>query len=189
MSDIQGTLKEQIIAAQAMPKPWEVIRGDRKNNAPPKKIRPRHKIAVAMQAAGFMNKEIAERLGYTEARISVILGSKHPILQAVRKEIADRIALETGDIALKFHLESAKSIDTIIEIRDDKEAPKSVRLQSALAILDRAGYTPVKKQLNLTANTPVSELQGVVDQLDRANEVFARRSEWEVKSLPTGTGG
>jgi transcriptional regulator with XRE-family HTH domain len=189
MSDHQGTLKEQIIAATQGHKPWEVIRSTQSTNRPPKKIRPRHRMAAALQAAGFTNKEIAEKLGYTEGRISVILRSKHPQLQEVRKEIADRIALETGDMALRFHMEAPKSLDTLINIRDNAQSPTSERRQSALAILDRAGYTPIKKQINLQGNVPAPELREVITELDRANEVFERRREWEVKSLPTGTGG
>ncbi len=192
MSDIQGTLKEQIIAAAEAVRrgemPWDRRASGRNTNVPPKKIRARHKMAVALSMAGWKNIEIAKQLGYTEGRISIILNSQHPDLRAVRKEMADRVAVESGDIVLRMHQESGKSLDTLIEIRDDRESPRSERRQSALAILDRAGYTPIKKQINLDAGAPVQELTQVVSQLDKANEVFVRRQEWEVKSLPAKAG-
>lgn len=189
--DIQGTLKEQIIAATEAVKrgdmPWQKKAGVA-SNRPPKRIRPRHKMAVALSMAGWKNTEIAKQLGYTETRISIILQSQHPDLRAVRKEMADRVAMESGDIVLRFYQESGKSLDTLIEIRDDRESPRSERRQSALAILDRAGYTPIKKQINLDASAPTQELSNIVSQLDKANEVFARSQEWAVKTLPSKAG-
>ena len=192
MSDLQGTLKEQIIAATEAVKsgrmPWDMPRTGKLTNLPPKRIRPRHKMVVALHMAGWTNVEIANQLGYTDGRVGIILQSQHPALREVRKEMADKVAVATGDIVLRFHQESGKSLDTLIEIRDAAASPVSERRQSALAILDRAGYTPIKKQINLDATVPVQELTGVIDQLDRANEVFVRKSEWEVKTILPATG-
>lgn len=189
MSDIQGTIKEQIIAAQAIPRPWELRLHKPAAAKPPKRIRPRHRMIIALHMGGYSNVDIAKYLGYTPQRVSTVINAKHPELAECKREFANKVALATGDVVMRFHAESGKCLDKLIEIRDRPDAPISEQRQSALAILDRAGYTPIKKQINLDTQIPFPELQSVIGKLDSANEVFVRRDEWAVKSLPTGTGG
>jgi hypothetical protein len=186
MSDLQGTIKEQIIAAKAMPKPWELRLHKPSSTKPLKTVRPRHRMAVALHMGGYDNVQIAAHLGYTPQRISAIINSKHPGIAACKAEFASKVALATGDVVLRFHSEANKCLDKLIQIRDRDDAPISEQRQSALAILDRAGYTPIKKQINIDSQIPFQELRGVVDRLDSANEVVVRKSEWSVKSFATG---
>lgn len=189
MSDFQGSLKELILPPETKQKPWEVIKGPSGGQYRRKNVRPRHKIVVALHMAGHTDVEIARQMGYKPSSIAMILKSDHPELLKAREQAGEAVARNLGDMVLRFHQEASRSVDTLIEIRDTKTAPFSERRLSALAILDRAGYSPVKKQMNMDVKVPINELKGVMDQLDAANEVFERKTEWVVKTLPTGTNG
>ena len=182
MSDFQGALKELIQPASAMPKPWDSAKA-----ATPqlKRVRARHKMVVSMHMAGFTNVEIAQELGYTPIRVSIIVNSQNPQLAEHRSKVENEVAMQMGDLVMSFRAESRKSLNTLVRIRDTETAPMSEQRLSALAILDRAGYSPVKKQLNLDMSVPLNELQSTLEHLDAANEVVVRRAEWEVKTLPT----
>lgn len=145
-------------------------------------------MVVSMHLAGFKDVEIARELGYTPMRVAIILRSQNPELLKHREEVASRVSQHLGDLVLRFRAESAKSLDTLIEIRDKADAPASERRLSALAILDRAGYSPVKKNINLDSNVPFDELKQIVGKIEQANEVVERRNEWVVKNLPTNGG-
>lgn len=186
MTDIQGALKELILPASAKPPAWA---RHQTNNRPGsqirlKRIRPRHKMIVSMHMAGFTDVEIAHALGYTPSRVGMILRSTHPELAKVKKELADVVSRQMGDLVLRFRAESSKSLETLVDIRDDTEAPRSERRLSALAILDRAGYAPVRKQINLDTQVPFDEMRQVFGQIESANEVAIRRSEWEITDVP-----
>jgi hypothetical protein len=187
MSDFQGALKELIMPPEAKPKPWETVKAPFGGAHRRKNVRPRHKMVVALHMAGHTDVEIARLLGYKPGSVALILKSDHPELIATRERAQEAVARNTGDMILRFHQEASKSVDTLIEIRDKVEAPFSERRLSALAILDRAGYSPVKKQMTMDVKVPINELKTVVNQLDAANEVFMRKDEWQVKTLPTGT--
>jgi hypothetical protein len=188
MTDFQGALKELILPPSAKPMPWEQHRvgnrGSTIGNRQLQRVRPKHKIMVSMHMAGWSNEEIARELGYKPSRVGTILQSQNPVLLKHREEVNDAVSRKVGDLVLRFRMESAKSLDTLVQIRDKEDAPSSERRLSALAILDRAGYTPVKKQINLDANIPYQELKGVVGQLESANEVVLRRDEWVIKDVP-----
>lgn len=175
--------------ASAKPAPWAAVKAPFNGQHRRKNIRPRHKMVVALHMAGHTDVEIARLLGYKPTSVALILKSDHPELMKAREDMGNQVAQRLGDMYLKFHSEASKSVDVLVEIRDKKDAPMSERRLSALAILDRAGYSPVKKQMNMDVKIPVNELKGVVDQLDAANEVFLRKGEWTVKTLSTGTDG
>lgn len=62
------------------------------------------------------------------------------IAQAIKHEAKARKA----NLA-KIHSEAQRSIETLIEIRDDPEAPPQTRVQAADRILQLAGYVPPKR--------------------------------------------
>lgn len=187
MSDFQGALKELILPAGTRPTAWASVGRPGGRMVPLKRVRPRHRMIVQMHLAGWKDVEIARELGYTPTRVAVILKSDNPELKKVREETGELVARHMGDLVLRFRAESSKSLDTLVAIRDKEDAPSSERRLSALAILDRAGYAPVRKQINLEANVPLQELNGVLGQIEGANEVALRRAEWVIADVKTGT--
>lgn len=174
-----GTLKEHIIPADQAPEP-SVGRSIRSTIAAPSE---RHKMVVTLHCAGWTGKAIAESMGYTEMTVSNILNDPHPELEAHRRLMQEKVADHSTDVLLRFRAESMKSVETLVEIRDTPDAPLSEKRLSALAILDRAGYSPVKKQMNVNANVPIQELNAAAERIEKANQAVAGRDQWEVKTL------
>lgn len=147
-----------------------------------RKVRERHRMVVMLAVCGWRNDEIARAMHYTPARISVILNSRHPELLRVRDETAKRIANSTVDLTAKIRLAAGPALDKMIELVESRD--ENVARLSAKDILDRAGYAPVKKQLNVDAQVPMEELTGVLDRIDEANQVVLQRDNWVVKTFP-----
>jgi hypothetical protein len=147
-----------------------------------RRVRERHKMVVMLAVCGWRNDEIARAMQYTPSRISVILNSHHPELLRVRDETANRIANSTVDLTAKIRLAAGPALDKMIALVDSQD--ENVARQSAKDILDRAGYAPVKKQLNVDAQVPMEELTGVLDRIQEANDVVLQRDNWVVKTFP-----
>lgn len=148
----------------------------------PRRVRPAHRIMVMLHEAGLSQKEIAAATKYTEARVSVILNSRHPDLATVRQEFAAKVANNVLDVNHRVKLYANEMLDiTVRHARNFADAANS-RL-AARDILQMAGFTPVKKQMNLNADVPISELRGIVGAIHEANEAAARAGELAVKQV------
>ena len=146
----------------------------------PKKLRPRHRLAVMLHEAGWRNKDIAKSLGYTEARIAVILGSSHPGLLEVREKFASEVADNVRDVHTRFKLYANEMVDIMVGHARQKEDKALSRL-AARDMLHMAGFTPVKRQFLISANMPAEDLQKVLGKLGEANDVLEHYGEWEVR--------
>jgi len=110
---------------------------------------PRHNLAVQLHALGHTNKEIALITGYTENRVSIIINDPR-----AREIIQDTLASISGNITdlhtrLKIH--AVEALDEIVnELRHSRD--ERVKQKAAFGLLDRAGYTPVHKQVIIGAS-------------------------------------
>lgn len=149
------------------------------------RVRPRHEMVVMLQVCGWKNNEIAAAMGYTPARISVILNSKHPKLQQVRKDAVERVAKGTTDLQAKFALYAPDALNRMVDIMEQTADLANARL-AARDILDRAGYSPVKKVAAMHTSVPLDQLAGALTQIEKANEAVMRQGEWEVRQFKDG---
>lgn len=146
----------------------------------PARVRPRHRIAVMLHESGIRPKEIAKMLGYTEARISVILNSHNSHLQDIRAHFATEVAENCKDIVTRLRLYANEMVDIMVgHARREKEKPELSRL-AARDILFMAGFTPVKKQISLEGQLPTEDLKRAMDKIDEANEVVLKSTQWRV---------
>jgi predicted transcriptional regulator len=147
-----------------------------------KRVRPRHRIAIMLQEAGWKNKDIASALGYTQARLSVILNSHHPELQEIRAGFASRVADNVEDLHTRFALYANEMLDVLLShARNKVDRPELSRL-AARDVLHMAGFTPVKKSIVMEGKLPQAELVNALDKLAEANEVALQSDQWKVKS-------
>lgn len=95
--------------------------------------KPEHRLIVYLKARGMSNKEVAEKTGYTQAWVSQIVRQPWFRLRLVTE------LKEAGLDKVAKLLESSAfdSVYTLIEIRDDEEAPRAVRRACADSLLDR----------------------------------------------------
>ena len=147
----------------------------------PARVRPRHRIAVMLHESGMRPKDIAAALGYTQARISVILNSHNEHLKQVRVGFATQVADNITDVGMRFKLYANEMLDILLKHARDPEDKANSRL-SARDILYMAGFTPVKKQMNLNADLPVEELRTLVGKINEANDAAAQAARWVVSN-------
>jgi transcriptional regulator len=108
----------------------------------PKNIRQRHRLVYALHACGWTGNEIAEHVGYSASRVSIILND--PRAQAIIDEFGTGLGKMVSSVREKLELHSNEAVDEIASLI--KGATKeNVRLNAAKAILDRAGYGTVSK--------------------------------------------
>lgn len=134
----------------------------------PEKWSPRHRIVVALHLGGDKNKEIAEKLGLSESRVSIILNDPRAAHEIMRMSamVADR----TVDTALRIKLYANEALDEIVEELRTSRSEK-IRQNAAFGLLDRAGFTPPK--INGEEKPPMSLPEEVVDRMENAtNEII-----------------
>jgi predicted transcriptional regulator len=147
-----------------------------------RKVRDRHRMVVMLAVCGWTNQEIATAMHYTPSRVSIILSSKHPELLHLRQQTLERVANSTVDLTAKIRLAAPAALERMIDIVQSVDEAQA-RL-AARDILDRAGYSPVKKQLTVEAQLPVDQLSDVLGRIQEANEVVLQQDNWAVKTFP-----
>lgn len=110
--------------------------GDRRWS--PDKWTSRHRYVVMLELCGLKNNEIAAATGYSESRISIILSD--PRAEVDRTELAGGVADKVTDVGLKLQLHAHEALDELVDLMRDAPDDR-VRQTSAIAILDRAGYS------------------------------------------------
>lgn len=128
--------------------------------------KPEHRLVIFMKAKGSSNRDIAAASGYTEQWVSQIL--RQPW---ARTRLAEEIRV-AGQDQIQTVLASAAidSVHTLIELRDDKNTPASVRRASCVDLLDRYLGKP-KQQVEVshdpTSSKDLAELDREAEQLEK----------------------
>ncbi len=122
--------------------------------------KPEHRLIVYLKAQGFSNKEVSDKTGYTQAWVSQI--TRQPwfrlrLVQELREAGIDQIQQVLKSNALD-------SIFTLVDLRDDVQAPKAVRKAAADSLLDRYLGKPTQKFETEKASTPSTEELHNLDQ-------------------------
>lgn len=128
--------------------------------------KPEHRLVIFMKAKGASNREIAAASGFTEPWVSQIL--RQPWARA---RLAEEIN-KAGRSEIQTVLEGAAvdSVYKLIEIRDDKDSPASVKRAACVDLLDRFLGKP-QQRVEVTQDPLASK---DVKELDREAENLAR---------------
>lgn len=145
----------------------------------PDRVRPRHRIAVMLQESGWQTKDIAAALGYTVARVSVILNSHHPVLQELRSGFASQVADSVLDVNSRLKMYANEMLSTLVAHARNKDKPE-LSARSARDILHMAGFSPVKKVFQASSNVPYEELKQLTQHIEDANAVVLNKDQWTV---------
>lgn len=127
----------------------------------------RHKLAVLLKATGLTNKEIAEALNYTEARVSVILND--PRAPAVMHEHAKEVADSLEDVRQRLKFYASEALTEVVEEMRYCDDPR-VRQRAAFGILDRAGYSKIEKRFVATTQVDKEGTKEIADALRESAE-------------------
>ena len=129
-----------------------------------------------------MRLEIAEEVGITPGRLSIIVGSdlykveRDRMKVEVERLFAEGVAERDVENPVRKFLtaEAYKSAETLVELRDGAKA-ELVRRQSAVDILDRAGYKVPKEEAKEEAPLEVGE--GLANAIRTAIGVMQQKVE------------
>ncbi len=140
----------------------------------PKKWDHRHKMIAALISAGYKNYEIAEVMDITPNYVSVIRNDPRTVVAL--EELARTVADATTDTLVRLKLLANEALDEVVdEMRNCEDV--RVRQKAAFGILDRAGYTPIQK--NLVGSFEISN--EIVNRVEEAlGETGEIEAEYEV---------
>lgn len=113
------------------------------------------RLAVMMEIDGFHAGEIAERLGVSEDEVQGFLESETAgdIAEEVEKSVIEQVAARGSQVQMKIRSHADEALSTLLDLMRFSENENTVQ-KAALAILDRGGYTPVNRQINLGVQIP-----------------------------------
>lgn len=135
----------------------------------PKELRERHRIAIRLHACGMTNNRIAETLGYTPSRISIILND--PRAEAVRMEMSSLVTDNLDNIGLRLQFYAGEALTEVVDLMRGADS-EGVRQKSAFDILDRAGYNKIEKHISATTNIPEDKVAQLLGTLEETKKIF-----------------
>lgn len=161
-------LKEMVAAATmgSLPtgrplKPWE-----------PSALGPQHLCWIFDRAQGMQGKEIAERYGVQQGRVSVILN--HPYAEMLLGELLSVSADRIADPVARMQAFTHEMINVKLELVRNPETHQTLRNDIASDFLDRAGYG-VKRQIDAKVEhsfrVPAAAASRLVEALDESNRI------------------
>ena len=149
------------------------------SSVPIKTIKPRHDQLALLAALGFTNNQICEKLGYTPARVSVLLAQAEIAALVVAYREQHRQSLLT-DAADQLQSELKPTITKILQHRDGEDPQASLR--ACGMILERTMPIQTKHQEERTVKIVVEkhELKRLADadaEMDIVNAAYKQISE------------
>lgn len=127
----------------------------------PKKLSDRHKLIAIYRAKGVNARTIANELGFTESRLSLILNT-----QRMQEQVeAYRQQYYGQSIQKRFHELTDKAVDVLEETINNPQERTSVKLKAVNEVLNRSLGKP-KEQIEIKTST-VRDLFEELDKLRR----------------------
>lgn len=142
-------------------------------------ITPKHKYVVALSCRGYSNKEIGEMLGFDSKYVCNILSWEHPELDLVRQRVSDSMIEGLERLDAKFEVYAHEALNRQVQIMRGPDVTNA-RLASK-DIMDRAGYSPIKKVAAVNTQVPSAEFVQAVDRMDKIVQVQEKKEEWSWK--------
>lgn len=118
------------------------------------KAKPFYQEVVRLSVLGFKVKDIATLVNHSPGSISRILNS--PLAIALRSALGDKRDAGVADVTREIEAEALACVETLRELRDISDQD-GVRLKAALELLDRAGFSPVRKIRSETLSGKLSD--------------------------------
>ena len=144
-----------------------------------------HRRIMRLEIAGRRPGEIAVEVGITPSRLSIITGSSLYKVERDRMKVELERLFTEGVVERDVEhpvrrfltAEAYKSAETLVELRDGAKA-ELVRRQSAVDILDRAGFKVPKEEAK--GDAPVEVGEGLANAIRTAIQVMQQKVELTV---------
>ncbi len=167
---------------------WETLSGTLQDNilfagrfTPYTQILPQHVPIFLLRVQGYTQTEIAELVGLSRFTVSQILRS------LAGQKLITALYLEMGRENAESVMETIRdaapaAVDTLIDTMQNGK--DEVRVKSALAILDRAGYGVVQKSEN-TVKVEIDATQATLLNLALRETMDVGEGSFEILPVPT----
>lgn len=129
---------------------------------------PKHELTANLLALGTLShRDIGEVVGLTPARVGHI--ANDPRTHAIARRLADRSLAETENLQERIKAAAVDAFEVVHDqVLNDEHDPR-LRQKASIALLDRAGYTPIQRSTD-----PATTLDDLVAQrMERAQEKMA----------------
>lgn len=118
--------------------------GERKTPTQPlQRVKSKHRDIMRRLIAGESQREIANDIGMTEGRLSIIVNS--PLfaseLEKMEEQVAEQLIKNASNLRIRYAEHAEEALDVQLDIMRDEMASASVRADVAGQIQDRAGYS------------------------------------------------
>lgn len=101
---------------------------------PPDTLTARHRMIAMLLASGRSQVEIAQAVGMSANRISIIASS--PMFQALVREFQGELLQRLADVTERLHAEALPTLEKLVHLRDGG-AKEEVQLGAANSLADR----------------------------------------------------
>lgn len=137
-----------------------------------------------LSAVGYKNHEIAEMLGLSQGHISVVLSD--PRAQIDIADAVDRVSDNIVDLHTRIKAHAVEALDDIVHtLRHSKD--EKLRTKVGFGILDRAGYTPIQKHMEVKPELPTNVADRVESAMrEVADEVHDAEYEYVHEDYDSG---
>lgn len=144
----------------------------RKSRYNPKELSSRHLEVIRLDMLGVGPVAISEQMGISRHAVRYILAC--PLAIQKRQELQQRKDDATVDIAAQLAQLCPKSVEVIGDAINGEfaDAPTSLRVKTALEVLDRCGYGKIVRTQNTNVNTSLT-MEEILAIRQRAHEAAA----------------
>lgn len=174
----------EIVSVPAQPRPgveFSPLKSDIERRGSAKQEQPIHLCVCQMLAMGRTRKEIAAALDLSEATISNIKHSKNG--KARIAEIASQL-YGANDVQALFNAELRESVEALVQLRDDANTPKAVKLGAIKEFFDRG----IGKPVAFVKSEVVDEIKDPKAERDRLmREIMERQKNLTSNAPATST--
>jgi len=129
-----------------------------------KKMRERHREIARLLTAGVRQKDIAEELGLTQSRLSIII--KSPVFQDFLAEISAGRTAAAMDFNAKIHHIAEKGLRKIERVLDGTKDDR-LAVDIGFKALSLDGYVPVQKHAILSASLSPEEVRALKEEVSK----------------------
>lgn len=105
---------------------------------------PKHELTASLLALGTLShRDIADIVGYTPARVGHI--ARDPRALAIARRAADKALAQTEDLQERIKAAAVDAFEVVHEQVIGEDHDPRLRQKGAIALMDRAGYTPIQR--------------------------------------------
>lgn len=130
-------------------------------NLPPAKLSHRHLYIAQLAALGKSNKQIAQHVGMSESRLSIVLSSDLMVeeITRLREELFDKLTVDQNISRI-----TKKAVEIAEDAMTSEQTPTKLRTDIAFKFMDRSLGRP-KQQIEVSGGA-FKEMLDFFDQLD-----------------------